>query len=141
MEKLTNKNVIEKIEDTLKSFKIRFNQRTYSDDYGANYELFIGSASGYIQAEFDLTDDTDDVVYFQFYSKSDSSDISLYHYQISSDNSQFDLEYHIEELIENIKKLNSILNKIEAKIDQIRSICEENELDMDDFIEVVYDFE
>lgn len=38
---LNNKNVIDTLEGILKTKKIKFNQRSYSDDYGANYQAFL----------------------------------------------------------------------------------------------------
>lgn len=131
-------NVYEVIDNYLKENKIRF---SITPDGGDNfYELFLGSESGFIQIETNLNDSEDKGVFFQFFSKVDNYGNSLYHSQQDTDDKNFDLIGEIEELITNIKKLNQVIGKIQNKLDDIKNICEENEMNVEDFIEIIYDF-
>jgi prefoldin subunit 5 len=49
--------------------------------------------------------------------------------------------YGIDNLVEHVKKLNQAIAKISTKINQIKDICEEYELDFEEFITLNYDFD
>jgi hypothetical protein len=51
------------------------------------------------------------------------------------------MEDEIEQLIDATKKLNAVINKVRNKIEQIQEICDENELDINEFISLNYDFD
>lgn len=126
------------IESYLKNKKIRFD--ITPDIRGNFYELYLGSESGFIQVEHDDDTSDDDSVFFQFFSKVGDDGNSLIHSQISTEDDEFDLESEIEMLIGGIKNLNKVIAKIENHITSIKAICEENEMNVNDFIEVIYDF-
>ena len=135
---VTRDNVYEVIDNYLKENKIRFSITT--DDSGNFYELFLGSESGFIQVEIASNDSDDKDVFFQFFSRVDDMSNSLYHSQVGTDYDGFDLIMEIDELIANVKKLNQVIGKIRNKLDDIENICEENEMNVNDFIEIIYNF-
>jgi hypothetical protein len=51
------------------------------------------------------------------------------------------MRMEIEELINAVKRINFGISKIESKIEQIRNICEEYNLELDKFIDVLYNFD
>lgn len=150
--RITKANIRETIENYLKSIKVRY---TIEEDY--LYELFLGSVNGFIQ--LDLNDnDEDNGLAIQLFSPIDYNGNSLYeslweneeyiknenendYIHIPKENAVEELESEIEELINNVKNINNAINKISKKIDQIKEICEEYQLELDTFIEILYDFE
>jgi hypothetical protein len=136
----TNKgNVYKTIEDYLKEQGIRYD--ITPDTSGNVYELFLGSESGFIQVEIDSEDPDESDVFFQFFSKVNYDGNSIYHDQGDTENENFDLIDRIDELITKIKTLNKAITRIRNKIEDIKSICEECEMDIEEFIEIVYNFE
>jgi len=136
--KINKGNVYKSIEDYLKEQGICYD--ITPDPSGNVYELFLGSESGFIQVEIDSEDPDEGDVFFQFFSKVNYDGNSMYHDQGDTENENFDLIDSIDELITKIKILNKVINRIENKIEDIKSICEEYEMDFEDFIEIVYDF-
>lgn len=138
---ITKHNICQEIEQILKSQNIRFSIE--NQDYrGTNYELFVSSMEAYIQIEYDLNKEEDNDVQITFYTKVNSDGLSLYESDWDNyDNSIKDgIETEIEELINAVKRINFGISKIESKIEQIRNICEEYNLELDKFIDVLYDF-
>jgi hypothetical protein len=136
----TNKgNVYKSIEEYLKEQGIRYD--ITPDPSGNFYELFLGSEPGFIQVEVDPNDPDEGDVFFQFFSKVNDQGNSIYHDQWDTFNKNFDLIGCIDELIAKIKALNKAITRIGYKIEDIKSICEENEMDFEEFILIVYDFE
>jgi hypothetical protein len=128
------------IETHLKNNHIRYVQSN-SDSKGCLYELFLGSMNGFIQVELDFDDLTDDYVYLQLFSPLDSQSNALYENDWASDGEHQDsLEGVIDTLIEEVKKLNSVIAKISIKIDQIKEICLEYDMDYEQFITIEYEF-
>ena len=134
---ITKQNVYENIENYLKDNKIRYIVQNFPGC--DNYELFLGSMSGFIQVETS-EDEDDDSVTFQFYSKIDGDGNSLYHSNADTEDEDFSLEDEIDALIDAIKKMNLVVAKIQTKIEQIKEICSENEMNYEDFITIVYNF-
>ena len=135
---ITKQNVYENTENYLKDNKIRYIVQNFP---GCDtYELFLGSMSGFIQVETSVEDVDDDSVTFQFYSKIDGDGNSLYHSNADTEDEDFSLEDEIDALIDAIKKMNLVVAKIQTKIEQIKEICSENEMDYEDFITIVYNF-
>jgi hypothetical protein len=138
---ITKHNVCETIENFLKENKIRFSIED-SDNNGLFYELYISSISGFIQVEYNLDKEDDNDIYIQFFSKIDTNGNSLYESNWSNyQENQDSLESEIEALISGIKTINQGIAKIEAKINQIKDICEEYSLEIDNFISIEYDFD
>ena len=136
---VTKENICQKIEDFLKSSKIRYNILA-PDSRGLLYELFISSIEGNIQVEYNLDDPNDDIIYVQFFTNIDSNGNSIYHSDWDNESGE-SIEGEIEELIEAVKRINSGLSKINSKIEQIKDICEEYNLEFEDIIEVLYEFD
>ena len=134
---ITKQNVYENIDNFLKKEKIRFTVQNYSS--GDFYELLLGSINGFIQVEIS-EEETDNSVYFQFFSNVNYDGNSLYNSNISAEDENFSLDGEIFELVNAVKKMNVVVAKIESKISQIKEICEDNEMDFENFIEIVYDF-
>lgn len=137
--KYTKYNILSEIESYLKSNKIR-----YSLDGETNnptYNLHVASLECFIQIEYDLNNEVDDSVYIQLYTENDSSGNSIYHRGWNSDKKDEDIIDAIDDLVTSTKQINSAISKIGNKISQIEEICNENNLDMNDFIDVIYDFE
>ena len=133
---ITKQNVYENIDNYLKENKIRYIVQNFP---GCDtYELLLGSMSGFIQVE--TIDEYDDSVTFQFYSKIDDNGNSLYNSNADTEDEDFSLEDEIDALIDAIKKINLVVAKIETKIEQIKEICSDNEMDYEDFITIVYNF-
>ncbi len=137
--KITRSNVYKEIDSILNESNIRFNLRD-KDARGGNYELFVGSMPCFIQIETSDETSDDETVSFQFYTDIDKQGIALYHTYPKSDDKNFDLEDEINSLIEKTKKLNTVISKIEKKIEQIKEICEEYQLEVENFIEITFDF-
>ena len=130
-------NVIEVLEKYLKEQGIRFNVDGPSFDSNSyEYELLIGSTSAFIIVDFV---DRNDFVYFQF----DSIDDRYSNYGDTEDEEydSFNLEEEIDNLVTYVKDMNKITAKISSKIEAIKEICEENDLDYEDFISINYDFD
>jgi hypothetical protein len=138
---MTKDNVREIIENYLKELKIRYNIED-SDSKGCFYELFISSTSGFIQVEYNLDDEKDNHVVLQLFSKIDNYGDSFFHQDWDNECEHCDsIEGEIDNLVEHVKKLNQAIVKILTKINQIKDICEEYELDFEEFIQLNYDFD
>ena len=138
--KITKHNVCETIEKFLKSLRIRFTTNSICPQ-GITYVLYIGSLRGHLQVEYNLVDPNDDEVIVQLFTELDNNGNSLYHYIWSIDDVDYSLETKIEELITEVKRINSVISKIRNRIKQIKDLCETNELDYENFISINYDFD
>ncbi len=136
--KITKENVYDVLESILKERKIRYN--VTFDESGNFYELYLGSEDGFIQVELPI-DSSDEVVTFQFFSAVRNDGSSLFHSFVDTDYIDFNLESHIDELVDRIQDLNRMIGKIEKHINSIKEICDENELDFEEFIMINYDFD
>ena len=142
MTKMTKHNVREKIELYLKSLKIRYNI-VEQDNFICLYEIFVSSVPAFIQVEFDLSNDDDDEICIQFFTKKSNKGDSLYNAVINRiTNSAIVsiVEEEIDELIEASKRFNKVLSKIFKHIESILDICEEYDLASETFITVHEDF-
>ena len=129
--------VFEIITVFLKEKKISFDVDRHSTT--DNFELYIGSDSGFIQVEYsELRNEAS--VCIQFYSKLDRQGNSLYNSSIEI-SEIIDLHTEIEQLIYEVKENIRTVSKIKSLIDKIQEICDENNLEIDDFITVEYNFE
>lgn len=140
---ITKHNLNQTVEDWIKNNKFRY-VILEQDAKGTLYEIHVGSIDGYAQLEYNLDDENDNDFAIQFYSRVDdwglslySSDIDNYHKTLTED----DIFDEMCALIENVKRINSAVSKIGKKIDQIREICEEYNLEFEEFIELRYDFD
>ena len=138
---VTKQNVCEIIENYLKEQKIRF-EISDQDSESCLYKLFISSMSAYIQVEYHLDDETNNDVYMELFSEPDSSGASIYESNWNNENELNDsIEGEIDNLLESAKRINQGIAKIEAKINQIKDICQEYELEFCEFITLEYDFD
>ena len=135
----TKHNIKSIIDQYLTSKKIRYNI-IENDDKVVFYELYVSSLIGNIQVEYDLTNDDDNFIMVSFFI-TNSDDTIIYDTLIDSDDESSDIENEIDELIEKTKRLNTVYNKIQTKIEQIKDICEENELNLDTFLSINYNFD
>lgn len=121
----------EQLEQLLKDRKINYNiePSQFSDSY--EYEIFIGSISAFI-----ILDKGRDGWAFEF-----TSDNNLYHSSFWEDTEGFSLEEELDNLIDYTKNYNKVKSKISSKIHSIIEICEENDLEYTDFIDIKFDFE
>jgi hypothetical protein len=133
-------NIRQVIEDFLKSNHIKYS----TDNEGSKgliYEIYVGSLECYLQVEYDLEDKGNHYIVVQLFTKVDDYGNSLYHSEWENDNNGDSIEGEIETLIQETKKINSLVNKVRNKIEQIKEICEENEFNIEEFITVNYDFD
>jgi hypothetical protein len=136
---ITKHNIRQVIEDYLKSEHIKYITEG-ENSKGLMYEIYVGSLECYLQVEYNLDDNDNDIV-VQLFTKVDSYGNSLYHVDWISWKEEDSIENEIEALIQKTKKINSFVNKIRNKIEQIQEICEENEFDIEEFITINYDFD
>lgn len=137
--KITKYNIIQHIEEILKNLKIRFTIIN-RDSKGCHIQLYISSIEGNIQVEYSLDDVNDNYFCIQFFTDIDSDGLSLYYSHWDNDSND-SIEVEIEELLNSIKRINQGISKIQTKINQIKDICEEYNLEFDNFIGVLYDFD
>jgi len=137
--KYTKHNILSEIETYLKSNKIRFSLENY--DNTPLYNLHVSSLECFIQVEYDLDSETDDSVFIQLFTQNNRNGDSIYHKGWNSDDNKDDILDLIEELVMKTKEINSAISKIGNKISQIEEICEENNLDINGFLEIIYDFD
>jgi hypothetical protein len=137
--KLYQVELTEKVSDWLRSKKIKF---TLDDDEFDNdhyFEFWIGSGKGGIMLEYSPIE-SNVMPTIQIFSKVDNGGNSLYE-SIFEYNGDFEnLTSEIEELIDYIKLENRIIAKIESKIDEIKALCDELQIDSEQFISVNYEF-
>jgi hypothetical protein len=137
---ITKHNICESIENFLKSKHIKFSIDD-PEPRGVTYELYVGSLSCFLQIEYDLDNETDDLVIVQLFTNTDNSGNSLFHYEWDNEKDDDSLDVEIETLIQETKRINSLINKIRNKIEQIQDLCDENQLDIENFISINYDFD
>jgi len=137
---ITKHNICESIEIFLKSNRIKYSIDD-PDSKGLVYELYVGSLSCFLQIEYDLDNETDNFVYVQLFTNTDNAGNSLYHSEWNNEEHDDSLDTEIETLIQETKRINSLINKIRNKIEQIQELCDENELNIHEFISVNYDFD
>jgi hypothetical protein len=138
---VTKHNIRDVIESYLKNNRLKYTIDN-EDSKGLFYEIFVGSLECYLQIEYDLDDDNDVYVVIQLFTKVDDYGMSLYRQDWDNKTDGADsLEGEIETLIQETKRLNGVINKIRNKIEQIKEICEENDMEFDEFITLNYDFD
>lgn len=105
--------------------------------------MLIGSLKCYIQIEYDLENEEDSEVVCQGYIRNYAERYDIFNdiLDIEDGDDEVNVEIVIEELITICRELNRSIGKIHNKIIQIREICEENNMPMDDYIKVVFDFD
>ncbi len=138
--KETKNNIRQIIEDFLKSEKIRYSIDN-ENNFGLIYELYVGSLECFIQIEYDLQKEGDEYIVVQLFTDIDDNGFSLYDQTWENDGNCGDIVGAIGELIDETKRINSIVNKIRKRIEQIEEICEEEGMDLNNFLTIKYDFE
>lgn len=136
---VTKHNIEQIISDYLKSQNVRFDISD-KNNFGFMCQLYISSVESFIQVEYNLDDEEDDVIYVQLFTEIDSNGVSLYHSNWDNESNE-SIEGEIDELMSSVKRINQGLSKIQAKLDQIRDICDEYNLEFDEFIDVLFDFD
>ena len=138
MVKITKHNVQSVIEKILKEYRISWHLESSSDD-NMLYQLNISSSvNSFIQIE--SSKDVDEV-YVSLYSMIDSVSDRFFHEESFEAGEVVNLEEAIQSLINSVKDLSKATTKIFKKIEDIKTICEENGLDYECFIEVLVDIE
>lgn len=130
---MINEKIESFIIDNLKSKRIKFDQ----DD--TLFKLYIGSETSLIE---------------YYPSETNTIEIAFYtsekHGRILYDNYIFyepetvninDIDNEIDELVSFTKDFVKSVSKIEQKINDIRAICDDIQIDMSEFISVNYDFD
>ena len=133
---VTKENVQEIIEKYLESKRIRY--EVDSTNTLLYYILHTGTEKGHIQVELPEKEE-DDTMAFQFFSTLKYCD-SLYFESKYSDNKDFDLPAEIDALLLALKNINNTIAGIELHINKIKQLCTENNLNWQQFIDVLYDF-
>lgn len=136
-------NITQIIDEYLKTNKIRYTI-IEQDVRMVLYQIFIGSMDGFIQIEYDLDSSSENILITYYSNVNDDNGLSLYESVVDNYDSpltQINVEGEIEQLIDQVKILNKAVAKIGQKIEQIREICEEYNLEIEEFIEVIYNFE
>jgi hypothetical protein len=138
MVKITKHNVQSVIEKILKEYRISWHLESSSDD-SMLYQLNISSSvNSFIQIE--SSKDVDEV-YVSLYSMIDGVSDRFFHEESFEAYEVVDLAGEIQSLINSVKDLYKATTKIFKKIEDIKTICEENGLDYEYFIEVLVDIE
>jgi len=136
---VTKDNAVQILIDLLRTNKINYTIEDSSNEY---FHLHVGSYDCGIQLEYG--DDNHDVL-FDFHTKINYDGNSLYESMIEGYKEEIITLNMVEEqlliLIEEAKKYSRVIAKIEAKIEQIKDLCTENDLNIYDFITIEFDFE
>jgi hypothetical protein len=139
--KVTKHNVRDLIESYLKDNRIKYST-DLEDSKGLTYELYVGSLECYLQVEYDLDDENDEFIIVQLFTEIDKDGNSLYHQDWDNEGEEIDgLNGEIETLIQETKRVNSLVNKIHNKIEQIQEICDDNDFNIEEFITINYNFD
>lgn len=133
---LTKHNICSHIDDTLKSLNVRYTV-LHSDSLECLYEIYVSSIVANIQVEYNLENNDDNYLVVQFF----LNDTSLYHSEWDNESPNDSIEDEIEELINATKRINQGISKIRTKIEQIKDICEEYNLKLNRFLDLIYDFD
>lgn len=136
---ITKHDVCGIIEAHLKANQIKFSIQENNSKL-CIYELFVSSLPCFVQVEYNLDNDDPDVL-ITFFSEVKSDGLSAYSQEWESYHDSDDsIESHIDDMIDYVKLINRVHAQIVRKIEEIREICEEHELDVDEYIKVEYDF-
>lgn len=130
---MINEKIESFIIDNLKTKRIKFDQ----DD--TLFKLYIGSETSLIEYYPSETNTTD----IAFYTSEKRGRILydsyiFYEPEIVNIN---DIDGEIDELVSFTKDFVKSVSKIERKINDIRAICDDLQIDMSEFISVNYDFD
>lgn len=136
---MTKHNICESIENFLKKKKIRFTISN-QDSRGCLYEILISSTEGFIQVDYNLDDESNNYCSLTFHTVVNDNGMSLYHSDWDSESGDC-FESEIECLVDNIKRIDQGLSKIQSKINQIKDLCENYGLEFEEMIEVIYNFD
>jgi hypothetical protein len=135
---VTKDNAVQILIDLLRTNKINYTIEDSSNEY---FHLHVGSYDCGIQLEFGEFGD----VLFDFHTKINYDGNSLYESMIEGYEEEIITLDMVEEqlliLVEEAKKYSRVISKIEAKIEQIKDLCTDNDLNIDDFIRIEFDFE
>lgn len=131
-------NEVEKqIKDYLEGKRLSYVVHGESDDITINYEIFVGSQTCWVQIETD-DEEGDGYVAMQFYDRPENP---AYEEMIDITESEGSIDY-LEELVEYTKTKIKAEAKIESLIQKIIDICDDYQLNLDDYIEITnYDMD
>jgi hypothetical protein len=137
---VTKDNAVQILIDLLRTNKVNYTINDHSGEY-FYMNLHVGSYECGIQVEFGEGDN----VLFNFHTKIDNNGLSLYQRIIEGYGEEIItldmVEGELLTLVDEGKKYSRVISKIEAKIEQIKDLCTENDLNIDDFIRIEFDFE
>ncbi len=134
---ITPNNVKDITSNILKGLKLKFNLDDELSDFYL-YEVYVGSETLMIQVETDTKQD--DLVILTVFDEAQKWEEMIDGTNQSSIN-DLDIEGLIEDAVSKTKNDIKIKAKIIAKIEQIKELCNENDLDVDDFIEINQDLD
>lgn len=129
--------LIKEYEKYLRENKYNFEVDDYGDIF---YCIYQGSIACFVMLE--ISDD-DEVVAAQYYIRlNKDSYCELYNLETDWDKYELkDIIEYTEQLLQKGKELNSAINKIRNRIEQIREIMEDNDLVFEEFITIHFDFD
>jgi hypothetical protein len=129
---LTKHNISEHIQTILREKRIKY---VFLNEYSDVdiLELFISHIPAYIQ--FDYSKDDDSFI-LQLYTEDDRYYFSEYYSECKNCDG---VDIEIDNLINSVKTYVKLINKIEKKIDEIRELCSEHDLDIEKFITINFD--
>ncbi len=134
---ITPINVKDITSNILKGLKLKFNLDEELSDYYI-YEVYLGSETLMIQVETDTKQD--DLVILTVFDEAQTWE-EMIDGTNQSTIDDLDIGFLIEDAVSKTKRTTKVKAKIIAKIEQIKELCNENDLDVDDFIEINQDIE
>lgn len=131
-------NAIDKIHELLIEKRIKYEVDTSSEE--TYFKLLNSSLAGYIMVEGDECNDKEEY-WLTFYipKNDDNHDNTLY--EDSDELPLGEIENYLDGLLEEISKYNTVIRKVEKKIEDIKSICEEYDINHEMFITINFDFD
>jgi predicted RNase H-like nuclease (RuvC/YqgF family) len=130
--------VVKQYEEWLRNNKINFNVDKHESE-DIYYTIFQGNLVCYIMLEL-INNKIE--AHQGYIRKSEDEWNDIYTLEIYwNENELKDLIESTEQLLQKAKELNSAINKIRNKVEQIKEICEEIDMNYEEFIIINFDFE
>jgi hypothetical protein len=135
--KLYHEILTNEVSDWLLNKKIKFELDNSDDNHF--FTFWIGSGVGNIQIEY-LPIESISMPFIQLFTRIGKNDNNVCENVFEYNGDFKELTLKIEELIDNIKRINRVIHKIEDKIDQIKELCEDIQIDYEQFIIINHEF-